>query len=262
MYKLKSKRGVALVFLMELLLLVGFIALLFAGASNVISNEGKYRALDTKNVALFLERIPSIDGNFYYEFDLYNNSKILIAENDVFLSDVQDLQYKHNEKYYVPKAFQLNKDFSDVKTLHFYKIGNEVFIESEPNNLLREKLSLRTEIPHIKPSRVFVEHTGSESTNPKNTLSLPETSTKDFVWKNVEDFDLSKNIDMRIEYSIDSKAIATAWFNKIQSDFISNGDTVTILLVPTNDGTNTITTTMYSEDKLSAIHASIGGYFR
>jgi hypothetical protein len=65
-----SKKGIALMFLFELLMIIGFISLVFAGATKIITHEGKFREFDIYNVGLFVERIPAIEDNFYYRIEL------------------------------------------------------------------------------------------------------------------------------------------------------------------------------------------------
>ncbi len=128
---MKSKKGIALLFLVELLLLAGFIILLFTASTKIIKNESKYYVFDSLNLALFLERIPSIDNNFMYEFKFHNPVSINITSNEVQIDKSESTKLKYFEKYQNPSEFKFNFHSKNVSKLYFYKIGNSVYIETE-----------------------------------------------------------------------------------------------------------------------------------
>lgn len=124
-----NKKGVAFIFLIELIVLASFVSLMFVGASKIISNEGKYRAFNTENLGLFIERIPSIDNNFYYEFKFVKgngtmNLSVVFTDDKIMLDSPGAIDKKYLYEYQVPRKFRLNANFESVNTLYFYKYGD------------------------------------------------------------------------------------------------------------------------------------------
>lgn len=280
-----NKRGIAFVFLMELILLVGFVTLLFVASSNITTNTAKFSELDVINLALLLERFPSIDGNARYIFTFINeNTSVKITQNEVLLARSEDNSYRFTASYQNPISFRLDGvELRNVSQLVFYKIGNTLHVSEERSSTLDSKLGLRKELDHEKPLSITLRHIGDQNTNPRESLhELPFTTHGELFWLHVipdqqfVSFAKANSIyaDVLIYYSLSAKPIATALFNSIHELVASSDSSVTIALVPDNrfyffsyyeeevpQNDYIITTVISNPGVLHQVHAGVGRYF-
>lgn len=154
---IKSKRGSVFIFLMELLLLAAFIGFMFAATTKIVTNEGKYRAFNVENLGLFMERIPSVDNNFYYEFKFVNKNgsmkvKVKFDKDVIYLDKPGTKEPRYFYEYQVPEKFQIAEEFDEVDTLYFYKYGDEFKVLKEKDDDLLYYMDLIPNLPMLNPS--------------------------------------------------------------------------------------------------------------
>lgn len=246
---IRAKKSSSLMFFIELVLLIGVIGVMFFGASKVVSNEGKYLTLDAMNLALFLERIPSIDNNFVYYFKFktpqYSNVSYLdiqITDKNVFLDFNGRKSLRYKGEYQNPKTFQFASEdtpieFKKIKGFYVYKIGEEVFfeekIEQKYESLLKKTTYDKTKINN---NALFFE----KNKNIQKSYDYSEICD-DTLYSNNEQIWILKTIsntnpdkELKIYYNLLTKDIAKKYYN----DIVERNDIKDVVLIPINENKN------------------------
>jgi len=242
----KNKRGDALIFFMELLLLLGFVFLIFFGATKIINHDGKYLSYDATNLALFLERIPSINSNFVYRYTFItpehsNNIKLLDIEirNDRVLLDVAGLGSKtYFHEYKNPENFQIDVKLDSVSEIYVYKINNKIEIKKSLDEKLIAEMQILVvedvEFPDMFYFSSPLKTNFPDNIHPKIYTDLCTTKYSD-KFLHIMKLDSQQKEDSIIYYTKDAKEIALNLYN----DFVM---TNTVSIYPINENSNIIST--------------------
>jgi len=229
MHKIK---GQAIFFLVEMLLLASVVLLMMYGASKLVSLESKYLDFDAYNLALFLERVPSIEGNFRYQFNFNTNVSVDFYPDRIALDNAleteKDYKKRFVKEYSNPVSFRLNKiKIKKAEKLFFYKIGNSLLVRDKIDPLLEYKLNIKnTEVEEYKSSPI-------KKTNTLNLLSpnelIPEENK--VYYSSIVNHNLNSLI---IKYNMKGKLFAYDIYNRlIGTEFSKNVDKIS--LVPIQD---------------------------
>ena len=161
-------------FLMELLIIVLVIVLLSTFVFRQLTDEAKYHELDSHNLALFLERIPSIDENFKYNFQFSNNVSVEFVRDAIAVDNPFTVKKIFIQEYQNPKDYTWEMIFDNVSELYFYKIGNKVHIVEEPNSDLDLQLTQIREVDLPELQLNFISDKEQDSSNLQFVLSDSE----------------------------------------------------------------------------------------
>ncbi len=230
---------------MELVLLALIIITFTGYAYKVTVSDAKMIGFDTYNLALFMERTPSIEGNFKYVFQFNKSVDIDFQKDTIQLDKSPSLtDKKYAARYANPKNFQIEAKFQNVSKLYFYKIGTQLYASDKPKEDLESRLTdkeitnndgnaVNTNTDNFKQTKIFFYTNSTNNLQYKSAMNFllknKNINTESQITKALENMSSliwiqidSKENSFEIEYNDKAKTYGDIYYNQIKATSTKN----------------------------------------